>query len=74
VIGITRNSDRHQIGMSDRHRRNTHKVTAKRKKIAASFQKYSGVPSPESLDPEKFAIVQANLLSGLLNDLNSITV
>lgn len=24
VIGITRNSDRHQIGMSDRHRRNTH--------------------------------------------------
>src|ERR1039458_4047456 len=25
VIGITRNSDRHQIGMSDRHRRNTHK-------------------------------------------------
>src|ERR1039457_5377853 len=23
VIGITRNSDRHQIGMSDRHRRNT---------------------------------------------------
>jgi hypothetical protein len=50
------------------------KVTAKRKKIAASFQKYSGVPSPESLDPEKFAIVQANLLSGLLNDLNSTTV
>src|ERR1035438_8051050 len=26
VIGITRNSDRHQIGMSDRHRRNTHRV------------------------------------------------
>ena len=24
VIGITRNSDRHQIGMRDRHRRNTH--------------------------------------------------
>jgi hypothetical protein len=23
VIGITRNGDRHQIGMSDRHRRNT---------------------------------------------------
>src|ERR1022692_656434 len=26
VIGITRNSDRHQIGMSDRHRRNTHQL------------------------------------------------
>jgi hypothetical protein len=28
VIGITRNSDRHQIGMSDRHRWNTHKHKA----------------------------------------------
>src|SRR5207244_37116 len=27
VIGITRNSDRHQIGMCDRHRRNTHNPT-----------------------------------------------
>src|ERR1022692_2553355 len=29
VIGITRNSDRHQIGMSDRHRRNTHHLEEK---------------------------------------------
>src|ERR1039457_5509382 len=28
VIGITRNSDRHQIGMSDRHRRNTQLLQA----------------------------------------------
>ena len=27
VIGITRNSDRHQIGMRDRHRRNTQLLT-----------------------------------------------
>jgi Protein of unknown function DUF262 len=50
------------------------KVRAKRRKVGATFQKYSGVPTPESLDPEKFAIVQANLLGALINDLNSITI
>ena len=50
------------------------KVRAKRLKGGATFKKYSGVPTPESLDPEKFAIVQANLLGALINDLNSIRV
>jgi hypothetical protein len=50
------------------------KAKAKRRKIGAAFQKYSGVPTPESLDPEKFVIVQANLLSALINDLNSIKI
>jgi hypothetical protein len=50
------------------------KARAKRRKVGATFQKYSGVPTPESLDPEKFAIVQANLLAALINDLNSITI
>ena len=50
------------------------KVKAKRLKIGAAFQKYSGVPSPGTLDPEKFVIVQANLLDALINDLNSISV
>ncbi len=50
------------------------KVRAKRLRGAAAFKKYSGVPTPESLDPEKFAIVQANLLGALVNDLNSIRV
>jgi hypothetical protein len=50
------------------------KVRAKRRKVGATFQRYSGVPTPESLDPEKFVIVQANLLGGLINDLNSIKI
>jgi hypothetical protein len=50
------------------------KVRVKRRKAGATFQKYSGVPTPESLDPEKFAIVQANLLGSLINDLNSIAI
>jgi hypothetical protein len=50
------------------------KVRAKRRKVGATFQKYGGVPTPGSLDPEKFVIVQANLLSALINDLNSIKI
>src|ERR1017187_796183 len=36
VIGITRNSDRHQIGMSDRHRRNTHTTGTVRRRHTRS--------------------------------------
>jgi hypothetical protein len=50
------------------------KAGAKRRKVGATFQKYSGVPTLESLDPEAFVIVQGNLLSALLNDLNSIKI
>src|ERR1039457_6754769 len=39
VIGITRNSDRHQIGMSDRHRRST-------QPRANSALHFSTVPDP----------------------------
>lgn len=48
------------------------KVKAKRKKIGKTFEKYSGVPSPTSLDPERFVVVQMNLLSAVRGDLNRI--
>src|ERR1022692_1304619 len=35
VIGITRNSDRHEIGMSDRHRRNTQRYGLKERERPA---------------------------------------
>lgn len=38
------------------------------------ISRYSGLPTPESLDPEIFVIVQANLFGGLVNDLNSIKI
>lgn len=50
------------------------KVKAKRRKVGGVFQKYSGVATPGSLDPEKFVIVQTNLLGALINDLNSIRI
>lgn len=48
------------------------KVAAKHKKLAAAFSKYSGVPSPDAVDPSRFALVQANILGALSADLTSL--
>ena len=50
------------------------KVRAKRKKMGKVFAKYAGVPSPAALAPERFTIVQANLLSGLKADLHILSM
>ncbi len=50
------------------------KVKAKRKKIGTAFNKYAGTLSPQLLDPTRFLLVQANLLSALELDLKNITV
>src|SRR6267143_1035803 len=47
-------------------------VAAKRKKIGATFGKYSGAASPEVLEPARFVVVQANLLSALDSDLQNL--
>lgn len=45
------------------------KVAAKKKKIGTVFRKYSGESSPFTIGPERFPLVQANLLSALESDL-----
>lgn len=50
------------------------KVAAKRKKIGATFGKYSGAASPEVLEPSRFVLVQANILSALQLDLENLVV
>jgi hypothetical protein len=52
---------------------NASKARAKRKKAGQVFAKYSGAPSPAALAPERFVIVQANLLSRLKADLYRLT-
>jgi hypothetical protein len=49
-------------------------VRKKRKAIGGVFEKYSGVKSPQVLDPSRFVLVQANLLSALDLDLNNLAV
>jgi len=50
------------------------KVRAKKKKTGTVFERYSGVPSPVSLAPERFLVVQSNLLSALKADLMGIVI
>jgi hypothetical protein len=49
------------------------KAAAKRRSTGQVFKKYAGSTSPESIAPEKFALVQANLLKAIETDLRSIT-
>ena len=49
------------------------KVRGKRRKSGEVFKKYAGAPSPASLAPERFVVVQANLLSALKKDLHNLT-
>ena len=48
------------------------RVRAKRKKAGHTFKKYSGASSPVGLPPERFAVVQLNLLSAVETDLRGI--
>jgi hypothetical protein len=48
------------------------KVRKKRQEVGQVFKKYAGVPSPTSLEPERFLVVQSNLLSALSKDLHSL--
>ena len=48
------------------------KVKAKKKNIAKTFKKYSGSSSPQTLAPEQFPVVQANLLATLRSDLENL--
>ena len=49
------------------------KAGSKRRKSGLVFKKYAGGPSPASLAPERFLVVQSNLLGALKKDLHSLT-
>ena len=48
------------------------KSTAKIKRVSATFHKYAGTNTPETLDPERFSIVQLGLLNTLESDLQHL--
>jgi uncharacterized protein DUF262 len=50
------------------------KIKAKRKKIGATFEKYSGIKSPQLLDASRFVLVQANVLSAIELDLTNLAL
>jgi Protein of unknown function DUF262 len=48
------------------------KVRSKRRKIGKTFAKYAGSGTPETLEPSRFVLVQANLMTALEADLKVI--
>lgn len=50
------------------------KVKAKKKQAGSTFKKYSGETSPDVLEPTRFVLVQANLLSALELDLKNLAL
>lgn len=50
------------------------KAGAKRKKLGATFQKYAGGQTPNTLAPERFRVLQANLLAEIEADLLTLKV
>jgi hypothetical protein len=48
------------------------RVAKQRKQLASVFQSYSGVPSPDAVDPSLFALVQLDILGALSTDLNHL--
>lgn len=50
------------------------RVKAKKKQAGSTFKKYSGEASPDVLDPTRFVLVQANLLSALELDLKDLAL
>ena len=53
---------------------NKAKVKAKKTQAGSVFKKYSSEASPDVLDPTRFVLVQANILSALELDLNNLAL
>lgn len=50
------------------------KIKAKKTQAGTVFKKYAGEASPDVLDPSRFILVQANILSALELDLKTLTL
>lgn len=50
------------------------KIKAKKTQAGSTFKKYSGEASPDVLDPTRFVLVQANILSALELDLENLAL
>jgi len=48
------------------------RARSKRRKLATVFAKYAGAATPDILSPERFPLVQMNVLSAIALDLNKL--
>jgi hypothetical protein len=48
------------------------KSAKRRREVGAVFEKYAGTISPATLDPDRFPVVQVNILAAIERDLRSL--
>lgn len=68
-VNTLRTAEQHDVDHGKKTR-----VSAKRKKLGATFEKYSGASTPSTLAPEKFVVIQAKLLTEIEKDLRTLTL
>ena len=68
-VNILRTSLQHDVD----HGRGS-KIRTKRKQMGDTFEKYAGTPSPVGLAPERFVLVQSNLLTELTCTLRQLKI
>ena len=66
-VNILRTDLRHDVDHGD-----AGKVRSKRLKIGKTFEKYAGGGTPDTIEPAKFPLVQANLLGAIEGDLRGL--
>jgi len=66
-VNLLRTDLEHDVDHGDKS-----KIRSTKKKIGKAFTKYAGTISPQTLDPTRFVLVQANLLGALEADLRTI--
>jgi hypothetical protein len=66
-VNTLRTAERHDVDHGK-----ASKVAAKKRGIGKAFIKYSGATTPNTLDPEKFVLVQAKLLTALEADIRAL--
>jgi len=66
-INNLRTDLRHDVDHGD-----ASKVRAKRRKAATIFTLYAGAGTPDTIEPEKFPLIQSNILSAIESDLRDL--
>jgi hypothetical protein len=66
-VSVLRTALRHDVDHGEEK-----KIRAKRKKAGEVFARYAGIRTPETLSPEHFPVVQANLLTAIESDLRHL--
>jgi hypothetical protein len=66
-VNTLRTEVRHDVDHGD-----AAKVRSKRRKIGKTFATYAGSGTPETLEPSRFVLVQANLMTALEADLKAV--